>query len=70
MIKFYSKGQLLGKENKESLDILFFKFKYSKLIIFWEACAKPTKVLQYMECLESKFLKIEMFEFRCVSTKS
>jgi hypothetical protein len=32
--------------------------------------AKPTKVLQYMECLELNFLKTKMFEFQCVNIES
>jgi len=51
------------KENKKCLGFFFSKLNIQNQLIVWEACAKPTKVLKYMECLESKILKTEMFEF-------
>jgi hypothetical protein len=51
-------------------SILFFEIEYSKLINCLRGCAKLANVLQYMECLESKILKFEMFEFRCVNIES
>jgi len=66
MIILYSKGQLLKKENKKSLGVFYF----SKLVYCLGGPCKTSqgitryyKVLQYMECLESNILKIQMFEF-------
>jgi hypothetical protein len=68
---FYSKDQLLRKENKESLGVFYFsKLNIVNWLIVWEACAKPAKILQYMEWLESKILKTEMFEFWYVNIES
>jgi len=68
---FYSKNQLLRKENKEFLGLFYFsKLNIQNKLLVWEACAKLAKVLQYMECLESKFLKIEMVEFQCKNIES
>jgi hypothetical protein len=68
---FYSKDQLLRKENEESLGVFYFlKLNIQNQLIVWETCAKPAKVLQYMECLnfnvwiwkvENWNLKFEMF---------
>jgi hypothetical protein len=66
---FYFEDQLLRKENKESLGVFYFsKLNIQNQLILWETCAEPAKVLQYKECLKSKILKIEMFEFQCVNT--
>jgi hypothetical protein len=54
-----------------NLEEYFFisKLNIRNYLIVWEACAKLTKVLQYKKYLESKILKIEIFEFWCVNTK-
>jgi hypothetical protein len=55
---FYSNEKLLRKENNESLGVFCFsKLNIQNQLIVWEACAKAAKVLQYMECVESKFFE-------------
>jgi hypothetical protein len=66
---FYSKDQVLRKENKKSLGVFyFFKIEWSNLINCLGSMFKPAEVLQYMECLESKILRIKMFKLGCVNT--
>jgi hypothetical protein len=66
---FYSKGQLLSKENKESLGVYYF-LKLKINLVFGRHVPNLPRNYKYMECLESKILKTKMFEFQCVDNES
>jgi hypothetical protein len=66
---FYSKDQLLRKENKESLGVFYF-LNFQNQLIVREACAKTYQGTIVYGMFGIFNFEIEMFELQCVNTKN